>query len=164
MPLGDPAADRGPWRRTVMKGGVSIERRAALRVLGGVVGAALAMGLGACTPNPSSDARKVRIPISDLPVKVRIPISDLPVGVRVRVVYAGHPVEVLRTAESVTARSLLCTHMGCEVRWSPATRTYNCPCHGGVYDAGGVVVAGPPSHALRPAPVRIQGDAVVLGG
>jgi len=136
-----------------MKGGVSIERRAALRVLGGAGGAALAMGLGACSPSPSSDAPKVRIPI-----------SDLPVGVRVRVVYGGHPVEVLRTAEGVTARSLLCTHMGCEVRWSQATRTYNCPCHGGVYDAGGVVVAGPPSHALRPAPVRIQGDAVVLGG
>ena len=136
-----------------MKGGVSIERRTALRVLGGAGGAALAMGLGACSPSPSSDAPKVRIPI-----------SDLPVGVRVRVVYGGHTVEVLRTAEGVTARSLLCTHMGCEVRWSQATRTYNCPCHGGVYDAGGVVVAGPPSHALRPAPVRIQGDAVVLGG
>jgi len=153
MPFGDPAADRGPWRRTVMKGGVSIERRAALRVLGGAGAAALAMGLGACSPSPSPDAPKVRIPV-----------SDLPVGVRVHVVYGGHPVEVLRTAEGVTARSLLCTHMGCEVRWSQATRTYNCPCHGGVYDASGVAVAGPPSHALRPAPVRIQGDAVVLGG
>jgi len=29
---------------------------------------------------------------------------------------------------------------------------------------GAVVVAGPPSHALRSAPVRIQGDPVVLGG
>ena len=136
-----------------MKGGVSIERRAALRVLGGAGGAALAMGISACSPSPSSDAPKVRIPI-----------SDLPVGVRVRVVHGGHPVEVLRTTEGITARSLLCTHMGCEVRWSEGTRTYNCPCHGGVYDAGGVVVAGPPSHALRSAPVRIEGDAVVLGG
>ena len=136
-----------------MKGGVSTERRAALRALGGAGVAALAMGLCACSPSPSSDAPRVRIPI-----------SDLPVGVRVRVVHGGHPVEVLRTAEGITARSLLCTHMGCEVRWSQGTRTYNCPCHGGVYGADGVVVAGPPSHALRPAPVRIQGDAVVLGG
>jgi cytochrome b6-f complex iron-sulfur subunit len=136
-----------------MKGGVASGRRAALRALGEAVGAALAVGLGACSPSPSPGARTVRIPI-----------SDLPVGVRVRVVSGGHPVEVLRTAEGVTARSLVCTHMGCEVRWSPATRTYNCPCHGGVYDAGGGVVAGPPSHALRSAPVRIQGDAVVLGG
>jgi len=153
MPLGDPAADRGPWRRTVMKGGVSIERRAALRVLGGAGGAALVMGIGACSPSPSSDAPKVRIPI-----------SELPVGVRVRVVSGGHPVEVLRTTEGITARSLLCTHMGCEVRWNQGLRTYNCPCHGGVYGADGVVVAGPPGRALRSVPVRIEGDAVVLGG
>ncbi len=136
-----------------MKGQVSTERRAALRALGAAVEAALAVGLGACSPSPSPGARKVRIPI-----------ADLPVGIRVRVVSEGHPVEVLRTAEGVTARSLVCTHMGCEVRWSQATRTYNCPCHGGVYDAGGGVVAGPPSHALRCAPVRIQGDVVGLGG
>jgi cytochrome b6-f complex iron-sulfur subunit len=136
-----------------MKGGVSIERRAALRVLGGAGGAALAMGLSACSPSPSPDARKVRIPI-----------SDLPVGVRVRVVHGGHPVEVLRTAEGVTARSLLCTHMGCEVRWNQGMETYNCPCHGGVYGADGVVVAGPPSHALRSVPARIEDDAFVLGG
>ena len=153
MPLGDPAADRGPWRRTVMKGGVSIERRVALRVLCGAGGAGLAVGLGVCSLSPSSDAPKVRIPI-----------SDLPVGVRVRVVHGGHPVEVLRTTEGVTARSLLCTHMGCEVRWNEGMRTYNCPCHGGVYGADGVVAAGPPSHALRSVPVRIEGDAVVLGG
>jgi cytochrome b6-f complex iron-sulfur subunit len=145
-----------------MKSEVSTERRAALRALGGAVGAALAVGLDACSPSPSLDARSPS-PSPDAR-KVHISISDLPVGVRVRVVYEGHPVEVLRTAESVTARSLLCTHMGCEVRWSQATRTYNCPCHGGVYDVGGKVVAGPPSHALRSAPVRIQGDAVVLGG
>jgi len=60
MPLGDPAAGRGPGRKTVMKGGVSIERRAALRVLGGAGGAALAMGFGACSPSPSPDAPKVR--------------------------------------------------------------------------------------------------------
>jgi Rieske Fe-S protein len=153
MPLGGPAADRGPWRRKVMKGGVSIERRVALRVLGGVGGAGLAVGLGVCFLSRSSDAPKVRIPI-----------SDLPVGVRVRVVHGGHPVEVLRTTEGITARSLLCTHMGCEVRWNEGMRTYNCPCHGGVYGADGVVAAGPPSHALRSAPVRIEGDAVVLGG
>jgi cytochrome b6-f complex iron-sulfur subunit len=145
-----------------MQSGVSTERRAALRAIGGAVGAALAVGLDACSPSPSLDARSPS-PSPDAR-KVRISISDLPVGVRVRVVSEGHPVEVLRTAEGVTARSLLCTHMGCEVRWSQATRTYNCPCHGGVYDAGGKVVAGPPSHALRSGPVRIQGDVVVLGG
>ncbi len=136
-----------------MRDEVSTERRVALRVLCGVGGAALAMGLSACSLSVSADVPKVRIPI-----------SELPVGVRVRVVSGGHPVEVLRTTEGITARSLLCTHMGCEVRWNQGLRTYNCPCHGGVYGADGVVVAGPPGRALRSVPVRIEGDAVVLGG
>ena len=136
-----------------MRDEVSTERRVALRVLCGVGGAALAMGLSACSLSVSADV-----------TKVRIPISELPVGVRVRVVSGGHPVEVLRTTEGITARSLLCTHMGCEVRWNQGLRTYNCPCHGGVYGADGVVVAGPPGRALRSVPVRIEGDAFVLGG
>jgi len=136
-----------------MRDEVSTERRVALRVLCGVGGAALAMGLSACSLSVSADV-----------TKVRIPISELPVGVRVRVVSGGHPVEVLRTTEGITARSLLCTHMGCEVRWNQGLQTYNCPCHGGVYSADGVVVAGPPGRALRSVPVRIEGDAVVLGG
>ncbi len=150
MPLGNPAADRGLRRRTVMKGGVSTERRAALRVLDGVVRAALAMGLGACSPSPSPDARKVRIRLSDLPVAVRV-------------VYERHPLEVLRTAEGVTALSLLCTHVGSEARWSEAMRTCTCPCHGGVYAAGGEVVARPPSHAPRSAPGGSRATLSSLG-
>ncbi len=136
-----------------MRDEVSTERRVALRVLCGAGAAALAMGLSACSLSVSADVPQVRIPI-----------SELPIGVRVRVVSGGHPVEVLRTTEGITARSLLCTHMGCEVRWNQGLRTYNCPCHGGVYSADGVVVAGPPGRALRSVPVRIEGDAVVLGG
>lgn len=85
-------------------------------------------------------------------------------GVRVRVLHKGRPIEILRTKEGVTARSLLCTHMGCEVRWGQGTQTHNCPCHGGVYSADGTVVAGPPSCALRSVPVRIRDDTVVVGG
>ena len=60
------------------------------------MGAALAVGLDACSPSPSLDARSPSP--SPEARKVRIAISDLPVGVRVRVVSEGHPVEVLRTA------------------------------------------------------------------
>ncbi len=136
-----------------MKGKASTERRAMLQVLGGAGGAALVMGLGACSLAPESDAR----------VAV-IPIADIPVGVRVRVLCGGRPVEILRTKDGMTARSLLCTHMGCEVRWNQGMQTYNCPCHGGVYSASGAVVAGPPSQALRSVPVRLRHETVVVGG
>ncbi|MFO0982698.1 MAG: ubiquinol-cytochrome c reductase iron-sulfur subunit [Planctomycetota bacterium] len=38
-----------------------------------------------------------------------------------------------------------CTHLGCSVRWDRRTNDgFRCPCHGGVFDADGRVVKGPP--------------------
>lgn len=49
------------------------------------------------------------------------------------------------------AMSPKCTHAGCIVAWNAADRTWDCPCHGGRYDAEGKVIAGPPMADLRPA-------------
>jgi len=136
-----------------MKGEASAVRRAVLQMLGGAGGAALVLAIGGCSLGPESEAPEAVIPV-----------TDILVGVRIRALHKGRPVEILRTKEGIRARSLLCTHMGCEVRWNQGTQTYNCPCHGGVYNADGAVVAGPPSHALRSVPVWLQDDAVVVGG
>jgi Rieske Fe-S protein len=40
-----------------------------------------------------------------------------------------------------------CTHMACTVRWNPAERSWDCPCHGARFDVEGEVLNGP---ALRP--------------
>jgi Rieske Fe-S protein len=63
---------------------------------------------------------------------------------------------------TVSALSLLCTHTGCEVRWQPETERWHCPCHQGLFDAAGEVLAGPPPRALRQVAVRVDGDRVVL--
>jgi glycine/D-amino acid oxidase-like deaminating enzyme/nitrite reductase/ring-hydroxylating ferredoxin subunit len=42
-----------------------------------------------------------------------------------------------------------CTHAGCIVAWNAKDRTWDCPCHGGRYDAEGKVIAGPPMADLR---------------
>jgi glycine/D-amino acid oxidase-like deaminating enzyme/nitrite reductase/ring-hydroxylating ferredoxin subunit len=44
-----------------------------------------------------------------------------------------------------------CTHMGCLVRWNPAERTWDCPCHGSRYLPDGKVIQGP---AVRDLPSR----------
>lgn len=93
---------------------------------------------------------------------LRVPMSALPEGQRVRVVMGDRPVELRRTSDGVTARSLWCTHMGCEVGWSAERERYLCPCHGGEFDADGLVLTGPPKAPLRVLPVAIAGEFVVV--
>jgi glycine/D-amino acid oxidase-like deaminating enzyme/nitrite reductase/ring-hydroxylating ferredoxin subunit len=53
--------------------------------------------------------------------------------------------------------SPLCRHMGCYVHWNAAEKTWDCPCHGGRYDARGNVIMGPPKHPLeRRAPMGVE--------
>ena len=117
--------------------------------------------LAACAPLAASCARGRSAPAGPEPVSM--PLERFPSGVRVQVSLEGHPVEVLRTPSGVTARSLLCTHQGCEVAWSEAAQAYLCPCHEGKYDAEGRPKEGPPPAPLRSVPERLEGAVLLLG-
>ena len=56
--------------------------------------------------------------------------------------------------------SRVCTHLGCLVRWDEKKGQFLCPCHGGVFDKEGNVVAGPPPRPLEKLPVKVE-DGVV---
>ena len=58
--------------------------------------------------------------------------------------------------KSIHALSATCTHLGCQVRWDAQTTNFRCPCHGGVFDAGGNVVAGPPPRPLDRIEARLD--------
>jgi len=92
-----------------------------------------------------------------------VPLSSLAVGERREVEHGEEVVEVVRTADGVVARSLLCSHYGCRVAWDRAASLYRCPCHAGTFDASGRPVSGPPPGPLRAVRVAIEGDAALVG-
>jgi glycine/D-amino acid oxidase-like deaminating enzyme/nitrite reductase/ring-hydroxylating ferredoxin subunit len=49
----------------------------------------------------------------------------------------------------LTLLSPTCTHMGCQVAWNAAERTWDCPCHGSRFEPRGAVLAGPAESPLE---------------
>jgi Rieske Fe-S protein len=45
-----------------------------------------------------------------------------------------------------------CTHMGCDVKWNTAERSWDCPCHGSRFRYDGSVIQGPAIRPLEPVP------------
>ena len=69
---------------------------------------------------------------------------------------------VKRSDRDVRVLSATCTHLGCLVAWEADDAQFRCPCHGGVFDASGKVVSGPPREALRTLQARVQGGTVLV--
>src|SRR5687768_17274731 len=63
----------------------------------------------------------------------------------------------------VVAISTRCMHLGCPVRYVPASERFICPCHGGVYDFRGAVAGGPPVRPLDRFYTRVRNDVVEIG-
>jgi len=97
-----------------------------------------------------------------LPEGIVVDLRQLGEGQRVVVMRDEEPVELLRRAGEIRARSLWCTHFGCRVRWVEQHGLYHCPCHDGIFDAEGNVVSGPPPRPLRAVPFTLLGDRLVL--
>jgi glycine/D-amino acid oxidase-like deaminating enzyme/nitrite reductase/ring-hydroxylating ferredoxin subunit len=52
------------------------------------------------------------------------------------------------------AVSTRCTHLGCQVAWNSAERSWDCPCHGSRFAPDGSVLQGPAVHRLERKPLR----------
>ena len=58
--------------------------------------------------------------------------------------------------------SNVCTHLACRVRWIDERQEFFCPCHNGVYDKQGNVLAGPPPRPLDRYEVKIENDDIYI--
>ncbi len=76
--------------------------------------------------------------------------------------FGSEPGIVVLTGDRLHALSLVCTHLGCLVEWSPDRRQLLCPCHRGVFDLGGNVLEGPAPRPLRAFDASVQGDRVLV--
>lgn len=62
----------------------------------------------------------------------------------------GRRVAVFRDAAgALHAVSSVCTHLGCGVKFNPAERSWDCPCHGSRFSTDGEVLDGPAIVALE---------------
>ncbi len=93
---------------------------------------------------------------------LKIALSELEGGARVRALVGSVPVEVRLEQGLPRARSLLCTHQGCEVSWEPGRQRYSCPCHEALFDAEGIPIEGPAHEPLREVQVWVEEDDAVI--
>ena len=66
--------------------------------------------------------------------------------------------------KSFAAFSLVCTHLGCIVKWEPQNFDFHCPCHGGKFDDNGKNISGPPPSPLTEWKVQVEADQIYVNG
>jgi len=66
--------------------------------------------------------------------------------------------------KSYAAYSLVCTHLGCIVKWEAKNRNFHCPCHAGKFDENGVNIAGPPPKPLPKYKLAVEGTDIFVEG
>jgi glycine/D-amino acid oxidase-like deaminating enzyme/nitrite reductase/ring-hydroxylating ferredoxin subunit len=83
------------------------------------------------------------------------PIEELAPGEGAIVSAGGEKVAGYRDDEgNLHAVSSRCTHLGCQVVWNAAERTWDCPCHASRFDVDGDVLNGPAVDPLPPRPTQ----------
>src|SRR6516225_2680911 len=58
--------------------------------------------------------------------------------------------------QGITVLSSICPHLGCPINWHPDQSQFVCPCHGGIFNAEGRNVGGPPPRPLDPLEFEIR--------
>ena len=106
-------------------------------------------------------------PVSD--GKVTLALSDFPALASPGGSVVGQPLGfpdklVVARVDDTTAAtvSAICTHMGCTVGYTAATKVLDCPCHNSEFALTGAVLLGPAPRPLKSYPTTFDGRLVVI--
>lgn len=90
--------------------------------------------------------------------------NDLQVGVPVYFEYpSGYPNALMKNSDgSLTAVSLLCTHVCCRCSFDSTSKDFFCPCHGSIFSSGGKVIRGPAAYDLPTVKLRVDSSGAVF--
>lgn len=69
---------------------------------------------------------------------------------------------VTQDGQTVTVFSNQCTHLSCRVTWKQDMDGFFCPCHDGLFDINGEVVAGPPPRPLDQFETKIENGQIMI--
>jgi len=72
-------------------------------------------------------------------------------------------VYVRRSGNQAAVFDFHCTHLGCPVSWNTGAKLFFCPCHGGVFDADGKHVSGPPPRPLDQYATKVENGTLYMG-
>jgi arsenite oxidase small subunit len=92
-------------------------------------------------------------------------INSLAAGTPVYFDYpsAGYPNMLMKNSDgSLTALSMLCTHVCCQCSYDASAKIFYCPCHGSEFDSSGKVIRGPASADLPTISLRIDNKGNVF--
>lgn len=71
---------------------------------------------------------------------------------------SSDPARIARVLEQT------CTHLGCPVTWTAGTGSFNCPCHGSVFNKQGDRTAGPAPAPLHTHNYYVKNGYLWVGG
>jgi Rieske Fe-S protein len=114
--------------------------------------------------NPNEDEWITLGPISSLEpgVPTGFPYSRSIQDGWVESTQTGVAYAVTHDGQTVTVFSNQCTHLSCRVTWKQDMNGFFCPCHDGLFDIDGEVVAGPPPRPLDEFESKIENGQIMI--
>ena len=90
-------------------------------------------------------------------------LQELPVNSGKVFQFGSQPSILVSTAAgALPAFNATCTNLGCTVQYVPESKVIWCPCHNGMFDLHGLVIAGPVPRPLQEYKVNVLEGGIIV--